>query len=105
MHGLVACINKSAEKLTLCGKKRIKDCPTRWNSTFIMIQCLLHVKNALSSIGIILLQVSASEWKILEGIKTLLQPFAQFTTLISGEEYTTLSSVLPAIVDMSIHVM
>jgi len=35
---------------------------------------------------------ATSEWKVLEGVKTSLQPFAQFTSLISGEDFTTLSS-------------
>lgn len=37
-------------------------------------------------------------------IKALLQPFAQFTTSqVSGEEFTTLSLVVPAIMDLNRH--
>ena len=39
---------KATEKLiSLCGKKLIKDCPTRWSSTFLVVQKLLQVKSAL----------------------------------------------------------
>ena len=106
---LVARINKSTkatEKLiTLCGKKLIKDCPTRWSSTFLMIEHLLLVKSSLSAVLEELEwdNLATSKWKILEAIKMLLQPFAQFTSIISGEECTTLSSVIPAIMDMCLH--
>lgn len=108
-HHLVSKVNKSTkatEKLiSLCGKKLIRDCPTRWSSTFLVIERLLLVKTSLSSV----LEefewdnLATSEWKYLEAIRALLQPFAQFTSLISGEEFTTLSSVLPAIMDINLH--
>ena len=47
--------------------------------------------------------LATSEWKVLEGVKNLLQPFAVFTQLISGEDFTTLSSVYPAIVELKMH--
>ena len=33
----------------------------------------------------------------------LLRPFAQYTSLIGGEEYTTLSAVIPAIMELELH--
>ena len=36
-------------------------------------------------------------------ITNMLQPFAKFTSLLSGHEFTTLSCVVPAIMDMNIH--
>ena len=41
--------------------------------------------------------------KILENIQTLLQLLAQYTSLISGEEYMTLSAVVPAILELNLH--
>ena len=43
-----------------------------------------------------------SEWRTLKNIVNLLQPFAKFTSLLSGEDFTTLSCVIPAIMDMNI---
>ena len=47
--------------------------------------------------------LAASEWRTLSNITCLLQPFAKFTSLLSGDEYTTLSCVIPAIMDINIH--
>ena len=44
-----------------------------------------------------------SVWKTVVLIKPLLQPFAQFISLVSGEEFITLSSVVPAIMDLNLH--
>ena len=44
-----------------------------------------------------------SEWRVLENIQELLQPFAEYTTLCSGEEYTTISSVVPIVVELQYH--
>ena len=108
-HNLVSRVNRSTlatEKLiSRCGKKLVRDCPTRWSSTFLDVERLLLVKAHLSSVLKELEwdNLATSEWKCLEIIKSLLQPFAQFTSLISGEEFTTLSSVIPAIMDINIH--
>ena len=47
--------------------------------------------------------IAASEWRTLNSITNLLQPFAKFTSLLSGDQFTTLSCVIPAIMDMNIH--
>ena len=44
-----------------------------------------------------------SEWRCLDVVRNLLQPFATFMTLVQGEEFTTVSCVLPAIVDLTLH--
>ena len=97
---------KATERLVaLCGKKLLKDCPTRWSSTFLMVKRLLDVKDKLK---IVLEEqgwddLAESEWRTLTHITNLLQPFAKFTNLLSGDEYTTLSCVIPAIMDINIH--
>lgn len=47
--------------------------------------------------------LAVSEWKKLHAIKHLLQPFAPFTQLVSGEEFSTVSYVVPAITDLNLH--
>ena len=97
---------KATERLiTLCRKKLVKDCPTRWSSTFLVIERLLQVRSSLS---IVLNELewdnlATSDWKHLENIYTLLKPFAQYTSLVSGEEYTTLSSIIPVVTELSLH--
>ena len=44
-----------------------------------------------------------SYWKQLENLVNLLNPFAHYTTLTSGEEITTISFVIPVILELSIH--
>ena len=46
-HDLIRKVNsstKATERLiNACGKKLLKNCPTRWNSSFLMIERLLNV--------------------------------------------------------------
>lgn len=85
VHALVSKVNKSSvatEKiLSRCSKKLMGDCPTRWSSTFIMIERLLDVKEPLK----------AEE----PGEYSALKPFAQYTLLNSGDEYTAMCCVVP----------
>ena len=111
-HRLVSKVNsftKATEKLIgLCQKKLVRAVPTRWSSTFLVIERLLVVKESLS---VVLEELGwdnlpTSVWRTLASIKVLLQPFAQyrqFTSLLSGKEFITLSSVIPAIMDLNLH--
>jgi len=93
------------EKLVaLSGKKLVHNCPMRWSSTYLLISRILKVREALTDA----LQemewdnLAASEWRFLESIHDLLHPFAQYTFLIS-REYTTLFSVVPALMELDLH--
>ena len=97
---------KATEKLiTLCGKKLVVDCPTRWSSTYPLFTRMLEVRVALTQVleELELGNLATSEWKLLESMRDLLQPFARYTTLLGGEEYTTLSVVVPAIMEIELH--
>ena len=37
------------------------------------------------------------DWKVLESMMCLLEPFAQYTSLTSGDEYTTFSTIVPVL--------
>ena len=94
---------KATEKLiTLCGKKLVGDCPTGWSSTYLLFTQMLEVRVALTQVLEELEwdNLATSEWKLLESMRDLLQPFARYTTLLGGEEYTTLSVVVPAIMEV-----
>ena len=47
--------------------------------------------------------LATSEWRTLTNITNFLQPSAKFTSLLSGDDFTTLSCVVPAIMDMNMH--
>ena len=81
-HLVVCKVNastKATERLVaLVGKKLVKDCPTRWSSTYFMVTRLIDVKEKLK---VVLKEqgwndLAASEWRTLTHIANLLQPFA-----------------------------
>lgn len=53
-HNLVRKFNtlaKATEKLIAkCGKKLVQDCPTRWSSTYLLIERLLAVRSLLTEV-------------------------------------------------------
>lgn len=77
------------------------DVQTRWNSTFFMLERLLRVKVPLSATLSMLdsppANLNSAEWLILEDCVSILQPFEKITTVLSGESYPTLSSVIPLV--------
>lgn len=44
-----------------------------------------------------------SEWKTLENLCDLLEPFARYTDITSAEEYTTLSMIIPVLMELQFH--
>ena len=97
---------KANEKLiSRCGLKLISDCPTRWNSTHAMISRLLAVRPHLTEVlhELEIDNLPNSEWKVLENYRDLLEPFMKYTALIGAEEYTTLSMVVPILMELKYH--
>ena len=99
---------KATERLIgLCGVKLIADhdCPTRWNSTYLMIARLLKVRPSLTQV----LQelgwdsLQNREWRQLESLHEILKPFACYTQLVSGEYITTISAVIPVLLELQCH--
>lgn len=106
VHSLVKKVNHpKPHKSALSGKKLISDCPTKWSSTFLMADRLVQLKIPLTRVLEELEWDSLvnSEWKTLENIQKLLKPFAQYTSLVSGEDYTTVSCVIPILMELNYH--
>ena len=84
-----------AERLiNTCEGKTSQELSNTMNSTFLMIEHLLNVQDPLTKV----LQednLAASKWKSIWAMKTLVQPIAEFTSLLSSEEFTTILSALP----------
>ena len=99
-HSALACdrLSKIQENLNLPKKKPIQDVPTRLNSTFYLLQQLLEMRNA------IVLYVTdhdiqaptGNEWKLMENVIRLLQPFEEYTKLLSSNK-GLVSVVIPAV--------
>ncbi|XP_077243215.1 zinc finger BED domain-containing protein RICESLEEPER 2-like [Tasmannia lanceolata] len=69
------------------------DVPTRWNSTFFMLECAIKFRTAfvhydLVEMGYIYCP-SEEEWERGVKIAKFLKPFAEMTNLVSGSEYPT----------------
>jgi hypothetical protein len=97
---------KATEKLIeKAGVKLMSDCPTRWSSSYLLMCWLLKVKVHLVSVleDLGLDNLPNSHWKQLENIVALLKPFARYTTLCSAEESTTIFTVVPIILELSMH--
>ena len=109
MHNLVAKFNRSTkctERLIhLSGKKLVADCPTRWSSTFLVVSRLLELRVHVSAVCAELTWdcLQNSDWKMLENYKQLLEPFANYTNLESAEDMTTISTVIPVLLELSMH--
>ena len=107
-RSIVSRVRKSSiavQKLhDLSGKCLVTDNTTRWNSAYRMIQRLLELK---SHVGEVLLELQVdslmvTEWAKLEEIADLLQPFLNLTN-IRQTDCTSLSSVIPSILDLEFH--
>ena len=101
-------MNKATEKLIKkCRKKLDNSCPTRWSSTFLMINRLLEAKSSVISVceelGWNDQTLSNLQWKQLEMTEKLLKPFAQYITLTSAKESTTISLIIPVLVELEMH--
>lgn len=80
-------------------RKLLIDVPTRWNSTFFMIQRFTELENFIrATVAVldaelpILLQ---DDWKLLKQLCIILKPFEDVTRAVSGENYMTASLVIP----------
>ena len=69
-----------------------------------MISCLLLLHPHVTAVTEDLSweNLGASEYKLLEILINLLQPFAIYTTLVSGD-IATISSVIPVLMELEIH--
>ena len=97
---------KTTEKLVKkAGKKLINDVPTRWNSTFLMISRMIDVKPHL--VEVLEEQewesLSSSEWKRLQAIEKILEPFHHHTNITSAEDSTTIAMVIPVLKELELH--
>lgn len=107
---LIKKVNKSSkatEKLIEYGSvKLVSFCPTRWSSFFLAIDRILSIKVHLEKVlqEMELDNLRLSDWKTLQSIHQLLKPFAKYTALIRGENYTTISTVIPVIMEINMHI-
>jgi hypothetical protein len=87
------------------GKKLVSSCVSRWSTTYLVIHRLLEVKEPLKKV---LLEFNMTmfqpeEWEALESIDRLLSKFATYTNIAGGENYPSLSMVIPSFLELEVH--
>uniref|UniRef100_A0A3B4U3F6 BED-type domain-containing protein n=1 Tax=Seriola dumerili TaxID=41447 RepID=A0A3B4U3F6_SERDU len=95
-------LKEKQASLNLPQHKLIHDEPTRWGSTYDMVERFCEQQQAVSAV----LADDRKKWHlmprdsdmtILETVRDVLAPLSEFTDALSGEKEATLSSVLPLI--------
>lgn len=87
--------------------KLIQHVDTRWNSSLHMMSRIIELRDELT---LALNQntkappnLTAEEYSLLEEVKKIFEPIEDATEAISGEEYVTLSLIIPLVKGISIH--
>nr|CAI5867975.1 unnamed protein product [Callosobruchus analis] len=79
-------------------KKLIQSVPTRWNSTYFMLDRICELQDAVkTSIALINRNIpvlTEQEWIMCQELCSVLKPFETVTKRISGEKYVTGSEVI-----------
>lgn len=84
--------------------KVVQDVPTRWNSSYLMIDRLVRIKRALQLYCIEspdLPNLTNNDWILCSSLLHILKPFFELTKEMSSE-VSTLSSVIPNIVTLEL---
>ncbi|KAH9786839.1 BED-type domain-containing protein [Citrus sinensis] len=97
--------DENARKLGITsGRKLVQDCPTRWNSTYLMICSALHYKNVFCRLKNIDGQYkclpSEHDWQLASALENDLKCFYDCTTLFSGTSYPTSNLFLRHVCDI-----
>jgi len=77
-----------------------QQCPTRWNSTYDMLQRLVSVKDAVSAVVASskkLPALTALEWELAEAYASICKPFTVATAALSASKYPSISMVIPTL--------
>lgn len=105
---LIKAITKSGNNKQLLlhytkGKGLLTLSQTRWVYTYYVLDRLIELKEHVEKVVAekeIVDGLDAIKWNQIKQIKDLLSPFAKIVKDLEGDRYTTLSGVLPALVDV-----
>ena len=103
-HSVVAteALKNKQQQMNITSKKLINSCPTRWNSTYEMLQRVLKLRWPITAVlsddtttkrSDRYLDLKTEQWKLTEDLVAVLEPFTIATTFFSYEENVAISSV------------
>ncbi|CAM8893299.1 unnamed protein product [Rhodiola kirilowii] len=98
-HKFLECV----EQVGLMGNRKAlrQDVPTRWNSTFLMLDSALYYRQALGHFALFELDFktcpTSEEWGQIEMIAKFLEEFYEVTSLFSGSKYATSNLFFPKV--------
>lgn len=107
---LVNAVRKSSKAnealVKACGKTLIRDCSTRWNSTFDKLRRLLEVRVELNQVleELEMDTLLTSDWAKMENLVKLLEPFAIHTDQLQSDS-KSLSHVVPCLLNLEAHLL
>ena len=89
------------EELNIEPKRLQQDVQTRWSSTKMMIDSLLHAKRALQAYASdsnsnLPATITGNQWSLLEKTATFLKPFQELTAEVSAASATA-ADVIPSV--------
>ncbi|XP_047141157.1 zinc finger BED domain-containing protein 4-like [Hydra vulgaris] len=102
-----ACNDVIPEKIKF--NKIISPCPTRWNSGFMCMDSILHLRLALEIIASSNLKTddilralipSSDEFDVIEKVVPIMKLFNDFTEVVSSEKIPTSQRVVPGLFDI-----
>lgn len=88
------------------GKKLMTACPTRWSYTLLALERLLELKPCIARIADeneTIDNLRKADWIDIENYVKLMKPFADATYSVEGQNYTTISEVIPQLVELKKH--
>lgn len=91
--------------INLFGKKLLSDVSTRLSSNYLVMDIMYTLRKPINDVYEELgwNALSHTDWTLLKQIVDLLEPFASYTQLVSGDKYVTFSSVVPCIEELKLH--
>ena len=102
IHSIRSSPKKMQELENICKVKGIKffkiknDVPTRWNSTYLMLESIMKMRDALEHER----AFAQFDFDALEELVQILSPFYELTELLSGSTYISLGLVMAGITNI-----
>ncbi|CAN1125095.1 Putative AC transposase [Linum perenne] len=100
---------ETAKQLKLRHDKRlVLDCPTRWNSTYAMLSCVMPYRDVFSRLKLRDAQYnclpSTAHWQFSAIVCEKLEVFSLISDMFSGSKYPTTNLFFPRICDLRVKI-